>query len=292
MIAHWKRWLLPAYYYGSLPLRSIGSTLASAVGQQPIAIVFYHRVADQSPSPWTITHAHFARQIEWLSRNFELISLSEAQRRLREQSNRRPAVSITFDDGYAENCWQALPTLIARGIPFTYFVATQFIERGEPFPHDVKRGDPRPPNTVEQLRSLAAAGVEIGAHTRTHADLGPITSPDQLRAEITGSRDDLQNWIDRPVRFFAFPYGQHANLNPLAFQIAREAQFDAVCSAYGGYNAPGEDSFHLQRIHADPDFPRFKNWLTFEPRFVAGVRRYEYELQTNRPTMDGSCNRS
>ena len=292
MISLWKRWLLPAYYYGSLPLRSIGSTLASAVGQHPIAVVFYHRVADQGPSPWTISNSEFTRQIEWLSRNFELISLSEAQRRLQERSNRRPAVSITFDDGYAENCCQALPMLIARGIPFSYFVATQFIQRGEPFPHDVERGDPRPPNTVEQLRSLAAAGVELGAHTRSHADLGPLTNPDQLRQEILGSRDDLQAWIDGPVRFFAFPYGQHANLSPLAFHIAQAAGFTAVCSAYGGYNLPGEDSFHLQRIHADPHFPRFRNWLKYEPRFVAGVRRYQYESTSPTATMDGSCNQS
>lgn len=291
MISTWKRWLLPAYYYGTLPLRSIGSTLSSAVGQQPIAVVFYHRVADEGPSPWTISNSQFIRQIEWLTRNFELISLSEAQRRLQARCSRRPAVSITFDDGYAENCCQALPTLIARGIPCTYFVATQFIRYGEPFPHDVQRREPRSPNTLEQLRSLAAAGVEIGAHTRTHADLGSITDADTLRQEILGSRDDLQAWIDQPVRFFAFPYGQHVNLNPLAFQVARDAGFDAVCSAYGGYNVPGDDTFHLQRIHADPHFPRFRNWLRYEPRFVAGVRRYTYEFIPPTPT-DGPCNRN
>ena len=288
MISNWKRWLLPAYYYGSLPLRRFGSSLASAIGQQPIAVVFYHRVSDEGPNPWTISNAQFTQQIDWLAKNFDLVSLVEAQRRLREGDCRRPAVSITFDDGYAENCQRALPMLVARKIPFTYFVSTQFVQRGEPFPHDVQRGEPRNPNTVEQLRSLAAAGVEIGAHTRTHADLGPVKDADALRHEIVGSRDDLQNWIGQRVRYFAFPFGQYANLNTTAFQIAIEAGFDGVCSAYGGYNLPGDDAFHLQRLHADPDFSRFRNWLNYEPRILTAVKRYKYDSATAVPKTDGT----
>jgi hypothetical protein len=122
LISQLKRWLLPAYYYSTLPFRQVGSSLAGAAGKQPIAVLFYHRVADEGPSPWTISNRQFTRQIEWLLRNFDLISLSDAQRRIRERENRRPAVCITFDDGYSDNCRHALPLLISRGIPVTYFV--------------------------------------------------------------------------------------------------------------------------------------------------------------------------
>ena len=283
LISSWKQWLLPAYYYGSWPLRQLGSSLASLAGMQPVAVLFYHRVADDSPSPWTISQLEFTRQIDWLARNFELISLIEAQRRIRQRENCRPAVCITFDDGYADNCRQALPLLISRGIPCTYFVSTQFVLRGEPFPHDVARGVPLPPNTVQQLRSLAAAGVEIRAHTRTHRDLGPITDAEVLRTEVIGSQHDLQALLGQPIRYFAFPFGQHVHLNRDVFAIAREAGFAGVCSAYGGYNLPGDDAFHLQRMHADPYFPRFKNWLTMEPRLLTSRRRFEYATPDSVP---------
>src|SRR5206468_851008 len=65
---------------------------------------------------------------------------------------------------------------------------------------------------------------------------------------------------------FAFPYGQHENLSAEAIRIAFEARYAGVCSAYGGYNFPGDDSFHLRRFHADCEFIRFKNWLTVDPR--------------------------
>jgi len=135
---------------------------------------------------------------------------------------------------------------------------------------------PLQPNTVQQLQALANAGVEIGAHTRTHRDLGCACDRETLRSEIVGSREELQEIIDRPIHYFAFPYGQHANLNQEGFRIARDAGFAGVCSAYGGYNFPGADPFHLQRLHADPHFLRLKNWLSFDPRLLTSVQRFEY----------------
>ncbi len=123
-----------------------------------------------------------------------------------------------------------------------------------------------PVNTWPQLRELAAAGVEIGAHTRTHADLGADLSDDEIVDEVVGSKHELERELDCSVRYFAFPYGQHKNLSAGAFRIAANAGFDGVCSAYGGYNFPGDDAFHLRRFHADEQFIRFVNWMTVDPR--------------------------
>ena len=48
-----------------------------------------------------------------------------------------------------------------------------------------------------------------------------------------------------------------------------------ACSAYQGWNEIGLDEFHIQRIHGDPNFSRFKNWMTYDPRF-ARVKRFDY----------------
>ena len=72
----------------------------------------------------------------------------------------------------------AVPLLLKHQIPFTYFVSTDHVLGGEPFPHDVQAGRPLASNTLAQLRELAAAGVEIGAHTRSHADFGANLSTD------------------------------------------------------------------------------------------------------------------
>lgn len=271
-----KRLLLNLYYGGSYPLRAWRNAQRRRQGRAPIMVLFYHRIADDRPNDWTASNATFARQIKWLKRRFEMVSLSEAQRRIRAGRNNTPCVSITFDDGYADNCTHALPLLIAERIPCTYFVATQFILEGTPFPHDMARGEPLTPNTPRQIRELSLAGIEMGVHTRTHADLGRTLDPKQLYDEIVVAREELARLTGREARYFAFPFGQHANLNPRAFQVAREAGYAGVCSAYGGFNFPGDDAFHLQRIHVDDDMIRLKNWVTVDPRKLRSIERYDY----------------
>ncbi len=262
----WKYLLLHVYYHGLLPTRWLRRRAYERAGRVPVVVLLYHRVARDMTTDWTISAQRFAQQILWLKRHFPLVSLGEAQRILRSGENRRPCVSITFDDGYAENCQEAIPLLVKERIPCTYFVTARNVLEGVPFPHDVAAGSPLPPNSPEQLRAMAAAGIEIGAHTYTHADLGKLTDPDILQREIVTAGEMLADAIARPVRYFAFPFGKHRNLTPTAFRVAREAGYEAVCSAYGGYNFPGDDPFHLLRIAADPWTIRLKNWTTIDPR--------------------------
>ncbi|QDU87442.1 Polysaccharide deacetylase [Pirellulimonas nuda] len=275
---------LSAYYAATLPVRSWQSRARCAAGQAPVRIMFYHRVADDTPNAWTIGTRAFRRQMEWVARRFDVVPLAEAQRRIARGHNQRPTACITFDDGYADNCRFAIPLLLRMGLPFTYFVATRHIAQGLPFPHDSQAGAPLRPNTAAEVRAMHGAGVEIGAHTRSHADLGSIEDSARLHDEIVGSVRDLHAMLDAPVRYFAFPFGLHQNLRHEAFAIARAAGLAGVCSAYGGYNFPGDDPFHLQRFHADPELIRLKNWLTIDPRKLGAVERYEYERRSQSRT--------
>ena len=136
----WKTLLLNLYYQGSRPYRRRRDRRAAAEGRVPVVVLFYHRVADDGCGSWTHSNADFARQIDWLARRFDLVSLEEAQRRIASGHNTRPTACITFDDGYADNCNTAIPLLIKRQIPCTYFVTWHNVQSGEPFPHDVVLG--------------------------------------------------------------------------------------------------------------------------------------------------------
>ena len=282
----WKRLLLNLYYHGSCPLRWWNLRRAVAAGRVPVIVLFYHRVADDRANDWTLSNRMFARQMRWLKARLELVSLAEARRRVLCGENHRPCVSITFDDGYADNCREAIPLLIKERIPCTYFVTLQNVLQGRPFPHDLDLGhhhageNPLLPNTVEQLKTMADAGIEIGAHTYTHPDLARITDPDNLRYEVISAGEDLGELVGRPVRYFAFPFGQRGNLSREAFQMAHRGGYEAVCSSYGGYNFPGDDAFHLQRIGGDDQMIRLKNWTTVDPR-KANTPRFVY--QQDRP---------
>jgi peptidoglycan/xylan/chitin deacetylase (PgdA/CDA1 family) len=261
-----KPLLIDAWRWGTMPWRWWARATARRKGTMPVGILFYHRVADDDPNPWTITCEGFRRQIDWLSANFDIVSLAEAQNRIRSGHNTRPTLCLTFDDGYADNSAFALPLLIQRNIPVTYFVTTWHTAEGQPFAHDVARRRPLAPNCPSALKAMADAGVEIGAHTRHHRDLGAISDPRQLYDEVILATREMEQMIERPIRYFAFPFGQVENLNSLVFRLARDYGFAGVCSAYGGWNEIGSDAFHLQRFHGDPNIATLKNWLTLDPR--------------------------
>jgi peptidoglycan/xylan/chitin deacetylase (PgdA/CDA1 family) len=281
----WKEYALAGYYWATLPSRHRAAIVRAARHLEPVRILFYHRVADELQNDWTISTRTFAEQLRWLRSRFDLVSLAEAQARIASGRNRWPTACITFDDGYADNMRFAVPLLLKHQVPFTYFVSTSHVLGGRPFPHDVRAGQPQAPNTPAQLRQLAAAGVEIGAHTRRHVDLGGERTSDELVDEIVRCKWELEEAIGQDVRYFAFPYGRHENLSAAAFSVAYEAGYEGVCSAYGGYNFPGDDPFHLRRFHADPEIIRFKNWLSVDARklrrhrdFDPGDYRTEYRL--------------
>jgi peptidoglycan/xylan/chitin deacetylase (PgdA/CDA1 family) len=276
----WKQLLLSVYYHTSSPLRWWNRCVAVSEDRVPIIVVYYHRIADDRANRWTTSNRMFARQIGWLRNHFELVSLEEAQRRVRCGLNHHPCVSITFDDGYADNCHRAIPLLIKEKIPCTYFVTVRNVVDGRPFRHDLANGHRFLPNSIEQLQAMAAAGIEIGAHTGDHVDLGATHDARVLYQEIVAAGIELRKALGRPVRYFAFPYGQYWNLSPEAFELARRANYDAVCSAYGGFNYPGDDAFHLQRIAVDNDMIGLKNWVTGDPRKLH-VPRYGYEATSD-----------
>ncbi|QEG35639.1 polysaccharide deacetylase family protein [Bythopirellula goksoeyrii] len=266
--------MLGIYYLATLPKRKHSATRRQSSGRVPIVSLMYHRVADENPNPWTISWDRFRAQMEWLQERFEMVSLDEAQRRIGKDENQRPTACVTFDDGYAENCEKAIPWLIERKIPVTYFVTSQNLVTGEPFSHDIDRNCPLAPNTVDEIREMSDQGIDIGAHSRTHADFGQIDSVEELYDELVGAKLELESMIEKPVRYFAFPFGLPENMTAEAFEVAFQAGYWGVCSAYGGYNLPGDDSFHIQRINGDPQWTRFLNWLTIDPRKLRRERPF------------------
>ncbi|HMO90634.1 MAG TPA: polysaccharide deacetylase family protein [Pirellulaceae bacterium] len=249
-----------------MPLRTAYSRKAAKDRLVPIGLLFYHRISNEWPNAWTMSELDFERQIDWLSANFELISLEETQKRITVTGNDTPAISITFDDGYADNCRRAIPMLLERSIPFTYFVTLDNLVKGTPFQHDVDLGRPLWPNSIETIKVMAQAGVEIGSHTRTHRDLGTIHDEEVLFDEVVVATRELEELIGKRIRYFAFPFGREINLNQRVFAMAQEHGFEGVCSTIHEWNSIGGDAFHLKRFHGDPNFARLRNWLTFDPR--------------------------
>lgn len=113
--------------------------------------------------------------------------------------------SVTFDDGYASTASVAVPILRELQIPVTIFVVAGCI--GKTNVWDELKGDCREEMmTTDAVRALDAAGVEIGSHTMSHANL-PALSDHDLQTEIVEAKARLEDVLGKPVHGFSYPYG-------------------------------------------------------------------------------------
>jgi peptidoglycan/xylan/chitin deacetylase (PgdA/CDA1 family) len=103
-------------------------------------IVCYHRVVEnydrsrRSTIPaMLISSAMLERHIDWLARGFTFLSLDEIGYHLEYgEPFLKPAVAITFDDGYSDVYRHAYPLLKRKGVPAAVFVVTGVIGTGRP----------------------------------------------------------------------------------------------------------------------------------------------------------------
>lgn len=122
------------------------------------------------------------------------------------------------------------------------------------------------PLTWDAVRSLAASGVEFGAHTRTHPILSALTDPEELREEVAGSKARIESELDRPVLHFCYPNGKMGDIGAAAAEAVRAAGMQTAVTAEPGLNRIHQDAFWLRRIGADPSHPEM-----YFARRVAGL---------------------
>lgn len=105
-------------------------------------VLFWHGVGssvDAVICPEVFNVSLFKKQISYLNRHFDIISIHEFQNRLYHNSFSGKEVLLTFDDGYANNLYVVEPILSALELPFTIFISTDNISSGEFFPTAVNR---------------------------------------------------------------------------------------------------------------------------------------------------------
>jgi peptidoglycan/xylan/chitin deacetylase (PgdA/CDA1 family) len=93
-------------------------------------VIMYHKVERCPVGPFGMPHldvAAFTRHIEYLARNYELMTLSALVGALRRGQLPRRAVALTFDDGYRNNLLLAHPVLQRFRAPATLFVTAGLI---------------------------------------------------------------------------------------------------------------------------------------------------------------------
>jgi peptidoglycan/xylan/chitin deacetylase (PgdA/CDA1 family) len=152
-------------------------------------------------------------------------------------------VALTFDDGYRDFLEKAVPVLRAQGLAASVFITTAFAASGSPLYLDRDA-------IVELSRDPR---IDIGSHAVTHRRLTDCSDVD-VRNELRDSRNQLEDWIGRPVRTLAYPHGA---VDRRVRDAAEAAGYEAACTSRFGVNTDTTDPLLLRRNEiVDADSPR------------------------------------
>jgi peptidoglycan/xylan/chitin deacetylase (PgdA/CDA1 family) len=200
------------------------------------AVLGWHRV-DVEGGRLAIPPTLFARQMEILAQHrwrFPVVAVDQAGAALAAGPAGTRCVVLTFDDAWADNHTNALGPLTEHQLPATLYAPSRLL--GKPGYM-----------TRTQLLEMAAAGITVGAHSRTHADL-PACRPGELEQEVRGSKEDLEDLLGKPVTSFAYPTGL---LNDQVVAAVAAAGFASAVTSHPGWWRPGAHPLRIPRSFAE-----------------------------------------
>jgi peptidoglycan/xylan/chitin deacetylase (PgdA/CDA1 family) len=223
----------------------------SPLSPRRLVVLGYHAIADHREDAvlgkWSVTPERFAAQLEALAGGgWSFVDLDAVVAALAgERDLPRRAVLITFDDAYADLLDNACPALAEHGAPAVVFVVAGKVGATNSWDHEqgTKTVDLL---DAEGLRSVAAAGVEVGSHTMGHRPLGRVPAA-ELVAELVDSAARIEALgLPRP-RSFAYPYG---DCSPALAAAVADAGYSLAFTINPGriVAAPPEERFLLPRV--------------------------------------------
>lgn len=99
--------------------------------------------------------------------------------------------------------------------------------------------------TWEEIGQLAASGVEIGSHG-VHHEIHHVLQPESVRCrELLESKIELEQRLQRPCRYFAFPNG---NFHENSATEVRAAGYELAFTLQPRTILPGDNPYLLPRL--------------------------------------------
>ena len=96
----------------------------------------------------------------------------------------------------------------------------------------------------DEIREMAAGGIEFGSHGVNHAIL--TVDDDLAAAEIAASKAEIEERLGRHVSAFSYPNG---NYSEKVVELVKKSGYQAAFGTSAGYAAHDCDPFRIQRIN-------------------------------------------
>jgi peptidoglycan/xylan/chitin deacetylase (PgdA/CDA1 family) len=185
-----------------------------------------------------VTPANFESQLIYLKGSgWTAVTLDDLAAALRENGVLPPkSVILTFDDGYLDFYYQAWPIIKKYQVKVTIYVMSRQESCG---------GDRSIYMTMDMIKELAQSPlITVASHSLNHCDLKAQDMVEQ-KHEILDSKIELEELIGRPVRHFAYPYG---DFNDISLQLVQSSGYETATTTLAGEVHTDQNRFVLHRV--------------------------------------------
>jgi len=183
----------------------------SRLGAEAVILMYHHCAplpAGAAIRGLYVSPRQFAWQLDWLMRRgVRFCTLAELA--AGAAGDGPPRVVLTFDDGLRDVYENAWPLLAARRIPAVVFPVVGDIGRSGVVWAENKDRSPKNLMTEEQIREMAAGGIEFGSHLWEHRHATRL-APGDLADQLARSRERLRAVVGREIVSIAYPYGDYS----------------------------------------------------------------------------------
>jgi peptidoglycan/xylan/chitin deacetylase (PgdA/CDA1 family) len=193
-----------------------------------VIVLCYHSV-HPSNAFRSATPDLFDQHLEWIRQHCDVVPLTEVLRAT-VSANRRPTVSITFDDGHEDNHRFAFPRLKDHGLSATFFLTAGLIEKD---PAVVGRFQRLRHSDYESIRPMEWTqvvemlhdGMDVGAHSYSHKNLVRL-GRSELRHELVDAKHIIEERTGEQTISLAYPFGKpRIHFTDQAVEMAQEAGY-------------------------------------------------------------------
>jgi len=245
---------------------------ATGLGRPSPVVLMYHRVNSYRKNELSVRPEEFRKQVAWLAAHgFVNVRMSDLESGAETLSAHARMVLFTFDDGYEDNCTVALPILKEHAYSAIFYLPVNYISSNVLASRDRRESNRLEHNrrmTWEQVRSLAAEGMEIGSHGLNHLRLSRISAAAAMR-EIADSKAALEAILSRPVTSFCYPGGRYRAEH---VEMVRQSGYRSACTASPGIVRSNLFEIPRLAVQASDTFFVFRCKMEGRLRFLHAIR--------------------
>jgi endo-1,4-beta-xylanase len=239
-----------------------------------IPVLMYHYVGtkDQAAEQGNyVSRETFEKQMAFLRKaGYRVISLDDyyAIRNGQKKGSGRQ-VAITFDDGEASFASEAVPVLRKYEYPVTMFLISGSLATGANGSMNLE--------TVKKLQT-DYPWISFQGHSKIHWHFKEETQA-QLKEEIFVSKRELEDYLNKPVVYFAYPFGEietrsHQMVQDAGYRLA----FTTGAKKLG--NIP-EGPYALTRVKVDEGASNLFIFWSYISGIYPAYKSFYHKLKTS-----------